>query len=398
MQRYRRVLRAPHVRPLVVATLVAVLPIGMVTLAIVVFIQRETGSYAAAGLVAAALAAGLAIVTPVLGRLIDRAGQAAVLLPCAIVSPLGLAAIALAGADAPLGALCASAFVTGGSTPPVLSCLRSMWPVLLDDDEGLVRTGLTIDALLLEAAFIAGPVLAAGLIAGASPQAALLAAAAGTMTGTLAFVAVTPLRRAGGDGRPDRRLLGPLRSRALRTMLLATFPIGVLFGGFDVVAPAVAEEISGRQSVGGLLIALTGIGSAAGALWWGMHPAGAPARGYLRAACFMPLALALFAIPGDLVALALLALLVGVPFAPFSAAGGELVHRLAPAGMGTESFTWITTALVGGVAGGQALAGPVVEHAGWRSAALSCAAVGVAGGALLLVRRSTLAAPPGASD
>ncbi|MBW3608006.1 MAG: TIGR00300 family protein, partial [Actinobacteria bacterium] len=44
----------------------------MVTLAIVVFIQRETGSYAAAGLVAAALAAGVAIVTPVLGRLIDR--------------------------------------------------------------------------------------------------------------------------------------------------------------------------------------------------------------------------------------------------------------------------------------------------------------------------------------
>lgn len=181
-------------------------------------------------------------------------------------------------------------------------------------------------------------------------------------------------------------------------MLLATFPIGVLFGGFDVVAPAVAEEISGRQSVGGLLIALTGVGSAVGALWWGMHPAGAPARGYLRAACFMPLALALFAVPGDLVALALLALLVGIPFAPFSAAGGELVHRLAPAGMGTESFTWITTALVGGVAGGQALAGPVVEHAGWRGGALSCAAVGVAGAALLLVRRSTLSGPPGASS
>lgn len=390
MQRYRRVLRAAHVGPLVAATLVAALPIGMSTLAIVVFIQRETGSYAAAGLVAAALAAGVALVTPALGRLIDRGGQAAVLLPCAVLSPLGLTAIALGGADAPVGVLAAVAFLAGGSTPPVLSCLRSMWPVLLDDDPALIRTGLTIDALLLEAAFIAGPMLAAGLIAAVSPQSALLTAAAATLIGSVAFVAATPLRRARAAQRSDRRLLGPLRSRALQTMLLATFPIGVILGGFDVIAPAIGEEISGRQSVGGVLIALTALGSAVGGLWWGTRAAGAPARGYLLAACLMPLGMALVAVPDDIVLLALLALLLGAPFAPFSAAGGELVHRLAPAGMGTESFTWITTALVGGVAGGQALAGPVIEHAGWRSAALACAAVGVAGAALLLARRSNL--------
>lgn len=393
MQRYRRVLRAAHVGPLVAATLVAALPIGMSTLAIVVFIQRETGSYAAAGVVAAALAAGVALVTPVLGRLIDRGGQAAVLLPCAVLSPLGLAAIALGGADAPLGVLAAVAFLTGGSTPPVLSCLRSMWPVLLDEDPALIRTGLTIDALLLEAAFIAGPMLAAGLIAAVSPQSALLTAACATLVGSLAFVVATPLRRPGATQRTDRRLLGPLRSRALRTMLLATFPIGVILGGFDVIAPAIGEEISGRQSVGGVLIALTALGSALGGLWWGTRAGGAPARGYLRAACLMPLGMALVAVPNDIALVAVLALLLGAPFAPFSAAGGELVHRLAPAGMGTESFTWITTALVGGVAGGQALAGPVIEQAGWRSAALACAAVGVAGAALLVARRSNLTTP-----
>lgn len=394
MQRYRRVLRAPHVRALVVATLVAALPIGMGTLAIVIFVQRATGSYAAAGVVAAAMAAGVALVTPMLGRLIDRAGQAAVLLPCAVVSPLGLTAIALGGADAPVGVLAAVAFLAGGSTPPVLSCLRSMWPVLLDEDPTLIRTGLTIDALLLEAAFIAGPMLAAGLIAAVSPQSALLTAAGATLIGSLAFVAVTPLRHARGTQRSDRRLLGPLRSRALQTMLLATFPIGVILGGFDVIAPAIGEEISGRQSVGGVLIALTALGSALGGLWWGTRAAGAPARGYMRAACLMPLGMALVAAPDDIVLLALLALLLGAPFAPFSAAGGELVHRLAPAGMGTESFTWITTALVGGVAGGQALAGPVIEHLGWRSAALACAAIGIAGAALLLARRSNLTTAP----
>jgi len=393
-QQYRRVMRAPHVKALVAAVLVASLPIGMGTLAIVVFIQRETGSYASAGLVAAALAGGAAAVTPLLGRLIDRAGQAAVLLPCALVSPLALLAIALTGAGAPVGVLAAVAFVAGGSSPPVLTCLRSMWPMLLRGGSGLIRTGLTIDALLLEAAFIAGPLTAAVLIGVASPQTALVVTAAGTLVGTLAFVAASPMRRMRGPARTDRRLLGPLRSRGLQTMLLATFPVGLLFGGFDVIAPAIGEEVSGRQSIGGVLIAVTAAGSALGGIWWGMRSTGAPARGYLRAACLLPLGLAALALPDGLPALVAFALLLGVPFAPFNAAGGELLHRLAPAGMGTESFTWITTALVSGAACGQALAGPVIEHAGWRPATLACAAVGAAGAALLLARRSSLAPPP----
>jgi MFS family permease len=392
VQRYRRVLRAPHVRPLVAAVLVASLPIGMGTLALVVFVQRETGSYGSAGIVAAAMAGGAAAITPLLGRLIDRAGQAAVLVPCAIVSPLALLSIAFAAGGAPLALLAAAAFVAGGSSPPVLTCLRSMWPLLLRGEDGLIRTGLTIDALVLEAAFIAGPVAAAVIIGVASPQAALVATAGGTLVGTLAFVAASPARRTRGPARADRRLLGPLRSRGLQTMLLATFPIGLLFGGFDVIAPAIGADVSGRQSIGGVLIAVTAAGSALGGLWWGMRSTGVPARGYVRAVCLLPLGLAAIALPDSLPAMIAVALVLGIPFAPFNAAGGELVHRLAPPGMSTESFTWVTTALVSGVATGQALAGPLVEHAGWRTATLACAGVGVAGAALLLLRRGELAA------
>lgn len=394
VRRYRHVLGAPHVTPLVVAVVVAVVPIGMGTLAVVVFVQRQTGSYAAAGQVAAALAVGAAAGTPLLGRLIDRVGQAAVLLPCAVVSPLALLGVVAVGREsAPLGALAAMAFVAGSSSPPVLACLRSMWPLLLRASEQLIRTGLAVDALLLEAAFIAGPLLAGGLIAAVSPESALVVAAGGTLTGTLGFVAASPIRRSRGIMRSDLRLLGPLRTRGLQTILFATFPIGVLFGAFDVMAPAMGEELGGRQSVGGVLVALTAVGSALGGLWWGMRPLATPVVGYVRAAWLMPFGLALVALPNGLLALALLSLLFGVPFAPFSAAGGELAHRLAPAGMGTESFTWITTALIAGAASGQAMAGPIIEHAGWRAAALACAAVGTLGAALLVARRPTLAAP-----
>ena len=391
LQRYRDVLRAPQVTPLVASALVAVLPIGMGTLAVVVFVQRQTGSYGTAGLVAAALAFGAAVATPMLGRLIDRVGQARVLVPCAVVSPVALAGVVpVAHAGASAGALGAVAFVAGSSAPPVLSCLRSMWPILLGGHDHLVRTGLAVDALLLEAAFIVGPLVAAVLIAAVSPQSALLAAAGGTMAGTLAFAAASPMRNTRGAARTDRRLLGPLRARGLQTILLATFPVGVLFGGFDVIAPAIGDDVAGRQSVGGLLIALSAVGSALGGLWWGMRSVTAPLRGYVAAACLMPLGLSLVAVPDTLAALALLALLFGMPFAPFSVAGGELMHRLATPGMGTESFTWVTTALIAGAATGQAISGPLVDHAGWRIAAVVCASVGAVGAALLAARRHTL--------
>ncbi len=391
LQRYRRVLRAPQVTPLLAGALVAVLPVGMGTLAVVVFVERQTGSYAPAGLVAAALAFGAAVATPVLGRLIDRVGQPRVLVPCAVVSPVGLASIVpVAHAGASVGVLGAVAFVAGSSAPPVLSCLRSMWPALLGGDDHLVRAGLALDALLLEAAFIVGPLVTAVLIAAVSPESALLVAAGATMAGTFAFAAASPMRNTRAAARPDQRLLGPLRAQGLQTILLATFPVGVLFGGFDVIAPAIGDELAGRQSVGGLLIALTAVGSTIGGVWWGMRPAAAPLRGYVSAACLMPLGLILVAVPDTLAALALLALLFGMPFAPFSVAGGELVHRLAPGGMGTESFTWITTALIAGAATGQAITGPLIDHAGWRTAALACATVGTVGAALVLARRSTL--------
>jgi len=175
-----------------------------------------------------------------------------------------------------------------------------MWPLLLGGADGMVRTGRAVDALLFEAAFIAGPLAAAVLIAGVSPESALVVAAGGTLVGTLGFVASSPRRRTRGPARSDRRLLGPLRVRGLRTILLATFPVGVLFGGFDMMAPAIGDELASDQSVGGLLIALTAVGSAMGGLWWGIRPAMTPDRGYVRAACLMPLGLVLVAVPGAL--------------------------------------------------------------------------------------------------
>src|SRR4051794_41973237 len=81
--RYARILRAPHVTPLLVAALVARLPIGIDSLAIVLFLRERTGSYASAGIVAAAFALGGGVGAPLSGRLIDRFGHRRGLVPLA---------------------------------------------------------------------------------------------------------------------------------------------------------------------------------------------------------------------------------------------------------------------------------------------------------------------------
>ncbi|MDQ3769661.1 MAG: MFS transporter, partial [Actinomycetota bacterium] len=99
---------------LVVGSLLGRLPYGMSSLSLVLFLVAQTGSFAAAGAVAAsaALAAGLG--APLLGRVIDRRGQTTVLLAAAAVHTVGLLAIVAVGrADAPVAVLAVLAAVSG---------------------------------------------------------------------------------------------------------------------------------------------------------------------------------------------------------------------------------------------------------------------------------------------
>jgi hypothetical protein len=46
-----------------------------------------------------------------------------------------------------------------------------------------------------------------------------------------------------------------------------------------------------------------------------------------------------------------------------------------PEGTGTETFTWLLLAVMGGVSAGAAVAGPLVEAGGWRVGVLLAVAV-----------------------
>src|SRR3954464_9538558 len=90
----------PGARRLFVLSLVARLPVAMLSIGLLVHTQHLTGSYADAGIVAGVYAVALGVGGPVLGRLVDRRGQARVLLCTAVVEAVLLTAVALVPAGA----------------------------------------------------------------------------------------------------------------------------------------------------------------------------------------------------------------------------------------------------------------------------------------------------------
>jgi MFS family permease len=148
--RYARILRTPDVGRLMAAALVARLPIGIDSLAIVLFLRQETGSYASAGIVSAAFALGGGAGAPLLGRLIDRFGQGRVLVPLALGHAAGLGAVVgLTLLGAPVAVLAVVALAAGLSIPPISATMRPLWGPLLSREPGLLPTAYALDSVLI---------------------------------------------------------------------------------------------------------------------------------------------------------------------------------------------------------------------------------------------------------
>src|SRR5690348_6498390 len=71
---YRTALTTPGALAPVLSALLARLPVAMIGLAILLYVQRRTGSFAVAGLVSEAVLVGVATGSIAQGRLMDRLG------------------------------------------------------------------------------------------------------------------------------------------------------------------------------------------------------------------------------------------------------------------------------------------------------------------------------------
>ena len=87
LQGYAVLFREPGLARALLASIVGRLPIGVATLAILMSVQAHAGSFAQSGAAAACYVFGLALLAPLLGRVMDRLGPRPVLIASAVVYP-----------------------------------------------------------------------------------------------------------------------------------------------------------------------------------------------------------------------------------------------------------------------------------------------------------------------
>ena len=386
--RYRRFLRLPDTAALLAVALVARMPIGMLSLALLMHLRDLVGSFATAGAIVGSYLVASALAAPVLGRFVDRRGVRGALWVTGTVQPLALVAI-LAARSLALEppALTALAVVAGAFAPPISVLTRTLWRHRFDEGD-LRRTAFAVDAVLIELNFTLGPALVALLLAVTNPAGAFAAAVLfATIAAPLFLISPAPRywRRERAGAKP--RLLGPLAQPRLLHVYATTFVLAFALGLLEVGYPGFATH-AGLPALGGVLIAINSAASAAGGLAYGGLGLHVPVERQLPwLLALLALPLALHAFPASVWLLALPAIAAGLLIAPSLTAISMLVARLAPARHATEAFTWQMTSIVAGVGAGMAVGGWLVERQGAATVFLLAAGSALVGAGLAARRR-----------
>ncbi|MET7615933.1 MFS transporter [Streptomyces sp. NPDC005408] len=363
---YGQLLRTPGAWTFLLPGFLARQPFAMLTIGIVLLVQHTTGSYGSAGAVAAFTGVSMALFAPQSGKLADRFGQRAVLLPGVLVHAASVSALTvLALSGAPLWALFVAAVPTGASVPQIGPMVRARWAAKLEGSP-LMTTAAAFESVTDEFTFVVGPVLATALSTGVHPAAGLIAEATLTLAGGLFFAAQSRTQpqpsRAAGHARVEHA--SALSIPGVRVLAVAFLGIGSVFGGMQVSLTAFSEEI-GNPGVNGLLYGIFAAGNmlagiACGAIAWKSGPRRLMVLGY---AGLTLTASALWA-THSVALLAGLGLLVGLCIAPALISGYTLVESLVPASARTEAFTWLTGAVALGQAAAVTVAGRLADENG----------------------------------
>jgi MFS family permease len=392
---HRAALTAPGAPLPALTSALGRLPIAMVGLATLLYVQRTLGSFAVAGLVSAGLLIGVSLGSVLQGRLIDRVGPTRPLLVAAgLLAVAGAALIIAVERHAPLGVLVACAVAVGFTQPALPGSSRSLWARLVPP--GPARdAAYSYEAISLEVFFILGPALAAFLMTAPWPGTGAVTALVLLVVGSAGFALTRPVR----TQRPapsvrSGSMLGPLAVPGLQTVVLASLGFGLTVGTVEVGVPAVTAQ-HGSPALAGVLLSAWSVASVLAGVLYALRPRPRPL--HLRLPVLLgifALGVAAMALTGPLASLTVLLaamLVAGSTITPQVTAHSFGVEAVAPAGTATEAFGWVVTAATLGISAGQSSAGLVVDLAGPPYAFLLGGAAGLVVTAILWVRRGTLA-------
>ncbi|HEU5485192.1 MAG TPA: MFS transporter [Microlunatus sp.] len=384
---YRQLLGAADARAFTAAGFAARLPMSMTGLGIVLLISITSGSYGRAGLVTAVATLTTAVAAPLWGRLIDRAGQAPVLIAATIIYNLSVGALitsVLLSASLLVTSITAVGVGLGFSSAG--AAVRARWSHRLRGNP-LLNTAFAWEAVLDEVVFIVGPVLATFLATAVHPALGLAAGGVVGLVGALVLAAqraTEPPRASRASGRTSTGRLSP---RLLVPIVFACAALGMLFGGMEVVIIAFADEAGVLPYAGVIVMAWAGGSLIAGVITGTIAWTAGPAKRFRIGAVL--LALSLIPLPFVMHPLPTAGLLIlsGLFIAPTLIASVAVTQAAVPAQRLTEALGWTSMGMAGGVGIGAAALGRVIDAGGAQAGFYGVIAAGlILIGAALCVR------------
>ena len=389
MRPYLELLRRPGALSITVAHSLGRFTPGMILLSLILALREGGYAYATVGLVTGAHQLGVALSSPVTGRLADVLGHRQVLLPTGVLYFAGTGTLALGVQQGwASGALVLAALATGLVSPPMTACARAAYGAMFTGRDR--ERAFILNSSNIELGFLLGPLLTVAIAATFGGRFAVVTAGAGVLLGAMVYatgprIAATSARvPEEGVSRWSGGAFEVLASRGLRAMVIVYLAIASSFGLFDIFAASVSEA-AGRPGFAGIMISLIAIASlAAGFLYGARVWKGTLRERMLRITLMLAgVHLLLAGAAGDLRLLAGVVLIAGAVVGPMNVNGFQLVDDVSPPRSRAEAQSWTQAAIYLGSAIGGAVGGIVVDVAGPRAVALT-AAVGVSAAVLML--------------
>ncbi|MFK4730634.1 MFS transporter [Agromyces mediolanus] len=366
MGSYSELLKTRGVARIIAAQLTARFPSGMLSLAFLLHVEQQTGSYGSAGLVLAATSIGQAVAGPLTSRMMGRFGMRPVLITTLAICVAAIVAIGVIPPIMPL--YLGIGLLAGLSTPPVQPAVRTIYPKMVNSRQ--LTPLFSLDASAQEIIWVVGPVVTTFVSTQIGTIWGILLAAALMVVGGAWFISSPELGRVRIPR--SKRRFGAVLSRP--PVLLATVVGFLLVGACAAIEAGVVAVFGHGGPEAGIVLAIFSIGSLAGGLFLGHAPISPWSTARRMFIVFAGTALAAAAM--DFWWLAATLFVAGIGIAPALAVLFAIVSASVKFSDTAEAYGWVGTGQLIGAALGSALAGFLIDGNGaqgafWAAAALA---------------------------
>lgn len=352
MRGYLELLAVPGVARIMSAQLVARFPTGMLSLAILLHVERAHESYGAAGLVLAAMSIGQAIAGPLTSRWMGIWGMRPVIALTLAVCAASLSIIAFAPV-LPVPLYMAVGFVAGISTPPIQPAVRTIYPKMVNSR--MLTPLFSLDASAQEIIWVVGPVVTVFVATQLSPVLAIAIAIGMLVAGGLWFLASPELGRVRIPR--SKRRFGSVLLRP--PVLLATATGFLLVGACAAIEVGVVAVFGHDSPNSGIVLAIFSIGSLIGGLSLGHVGIGPWAMARRMFVVFAGMGLAAASL--DFWWLSAVLFVAGIGIAPALAVMFAIISASVKFSETAEAYGWVGTGQLIGAAIGSAIAGFMID-------------------------------------